>query len=101
MKKLHIKGDPGQNNAYTEVNIGDGSFNPAAQQVINNYFIGDKEIARKLLIYEKVKREIHDEWKDEVENMHLLSKMMPGAKVASFLAFLCRIFGYHFFFISF
>ena len=100
MKELHINGDPGQNNSFTEVNIGHGNFNPAAQQVTTNYFIFDRKLSRKMVDLEKVKREIHDEWKDEIEKIHLLSKMMPGAKVASFLAFVCRIFGYHFFFIA-
>lgn len=100
MKELHITGDPGQNNAFTEVTVEHGGFNPAAQHITNNYYIGDKELTRRMFDLDKIKQEIHDELKRDIEERVMLGVMMPGAKVASFLAFVCRIFGYHFFFIA-
>lgn len=78
MKKLHIKGDPGQNNTYTEVNIENGSHNPSALVVVNNYIIGGKEHFQLSADYE-----------------HILQKTR-GVRLASLFTVVFRILGLHF-----
>ena len=58
MKHLSIKGNPGQDNTFTEVIVKHGGHNPAAQIVVNNYFFCDKKTVSQMIDFDKLQQEI-------------------------------------------
>ena len=87
MKKLSIKGNPGQNNSFTEVTMEVGCYNPNAL-VVNHYHYSDQ--TRIDAYFQKLRIEITNNTKCEVleelkvyntkldESMGLLERLTDG-----------------------
>ena len=78
MKKLNIKGDPGQGNSFTEVNMDGGSYNPNAHDVHHHHYGNATRMASD---FQRLRQEILSGVKIEIiEELRQYITILDGSR---------------------